>query len=89
MTQRLNSPNSAVNPSTRPSSSQPGIIFCVRTAEFPLANTSTVTFEDPNCYILDNGEGFVVRIELEGERKRDGKYEILDVSEETPLREFR
>ena len=60
-----------------------GIVLAVRTTEFPLASTSTVTYEQPNTYILDNGEGFIVKIELELPRK--GSHEILDVGARSPL----
>jgi hypothetical protein len=54
-----------------------GLVFSVRNTEFPIADATTVRFEQPNSYILDNGQSYVVKIELE--LPRNGSHEILDV----------
>lgn len=65
-------------PSTTPSSASDasGIVVAVRNTEFPLTSTTNVDFRDNNTYILNNGEGFIVAIELE--TPRTGSHAILD-----------
>lgn len=53
-----------------------GIVLAVRNTEFPLTNTTNVDFRDENTYILNNGESFIVAIELE--TPRTGSHTILD-----------
>lgn len=58
------------------SSGTSGIVLAVRNTEFPLTSTTNVDFRDENTYILNNGEGFIVAIELE--TPRSGSHTILD-----------
>ena len=75
-------PSSAAYPRTAspitalPGSAESSILFVVRTTEFPLSASSSITFEEPNNYIIDNGVGLCVRIELE--LPRNGSHSILD-----------
>lgn len=70
--------SSTVNGNTTPggNSGTSGIVLAVRNTEFPLTSTTNVDFRDENTYILNNGEGFIVAIELE--TPRSGSHTILD-----------
>lgn len=75
------STSSTSNANGAPSSAQSlggtsGIVLAVRNTEFPLTSTTNVDFRVENTYILNNGEGFIVAIELE--TPRNGSHTILD-----------
>jgi hypothetical protein len=71
------SPSStSLSPSSSSTGGASGIVLSVRNTEFPLTLTTHVDFRDENTYILNNGEGFIVAIELE--TPRSGSHSILD-----------
>ena len=70
------SPQRAPSPGSQRTGGGAGLLLAVRTAEFPISTTTTTSFQAPNTYILQNGEGYAVKIELE--LPRNGSHEILD-----------
>lgn len=73
-TQNIGSSPLARAPSPRQASQ--GIVFCVRNTEFPISQDSTISFIEPNSYVIDNGQGNCVKIELD--MPRSGSHAILD-----------
>lgn len=67
------SSSSLLSPS---SSSAIGIVIAIRNTELPLSSSTSVQFKDENTYILDNGQGYIVSIELE--TPRTASHTILD-----------
>lgn len=66
---------------TAPRPGTGGIVLHVGGTEFPISSTTSVRYEEPNSYILDNGSGYIVRCDLQ--MPRVPTQDVLDVSPST------